>query len=148
MNRRNRREWIGIVAGLAIFLIVAAQGALFHQPKGNLQLTSAAFADGKPIPSQHTCDGKNISPPLQWTGVPAETKSFVLIVDDPDAPAGVWVHWVIYDLPSTVTTLAENIPKSEPVGGNGQQGVNDFKQPGYGGPCPPPGKPHRYVFKL
>jgi Raf kinase inhibitor-like YbhB/YbcL family protein len=147
-NRRSWRRWIHPVAGFAIFLIVAAHGALFHQPKSNLQLTSSAFTDGKPIPSQFSCEGKNISPPLQWTGAPAETKSFVLIVDDPDAPAGVWTHWVIYDLPSTLTTLAEDVPKSQPVGGDGKQGINDFKQSGYGGPCPPPGKAHRYLFRL
>src|SRR6476469_10027014 len=108
-NRRLR--WIHPAAGIAIFFILAAHGALVRQPKSNLQLTSSAFTEGKPISPQFSCDGKNISPPLQWTGAPAETKSFVLIVDDPDAPAGVWAHWVIYDLPSTVTTLAEDIPK-------------------------------------
>src|SRR5262245_61331495 len=152
MNARaqsqKRPEWIHLTAGIVIFLIVAAHGALFHQPKGNLQLTSTAFTDGKPIPAQFACDGKNISPPLQWTGAPAETKTFVLIADDPDAPGGVWAHWVVYDLPSTVTTLAEGVPQSQPVGGDGKQGVNDFKKPGYGGPCPPPGKAHRYMFKL
>jgi Raf kinase inhibitor-like YbhB/YbcL family protein len=112
----------------------------------SMKITSTAFADGRPIPVQYTCDGLNISPPLQWTNAPTNTKSFALIADDPDAPGGTWVHWVIYDLPPDVNALAENAAKSPPD--NARQGVNDFKQIGYGGPCPPPGKPHHYHFKI
>lgn len=104
-------------------------------------LISSAFLAGAPIPVEHTCDGKNAPPPLTWAGVPAGTRSFALIVDDPDAPAGTWVHWVLFNLPADATAL----PQSQ---SSGVQGKNDFGKTGYGGPCPPPGKPHRYFFKL
>jgi Raf kinase inhibitor-like YbhB/YbcL family protein len=113
-----------------------------------MQLTSTAFAEGAPIPAKYTCDGKNISPPLKWSGVPAGAKALVFIADDPDAPFGTWVHWVLYDLPATVSELTEDVAKSQYVGGVAKQGLNDFQHLGYGGPCPPHGKPHRYFFKL
>jgi Raf kinase inhibitor-like YbhB/YbcL family protein len=114
----------------------------------NLQITSTAFAGGQPIPVKYTCQGSDVSPPLRWSGTPANTKSFALIVDDPDAPMGTWVHWVVYDLPADSTGLAEDTPKSQFLPGNAKQGLNDFKRLGYGGPCPPPGKAHRYAFTL
>ena len=114
----------------------------------NLQITSTAFAEGQPIPDQFTCAGQDVSPPLQWTGAPAGTKSFAFIADDPDAPMGTWVHWVIYNLPPTMTSLAENTPPSPELPDGSKQGVNDFGNIGYGGPCPPPGKPHRYFHKI
>ena len=114
----------------------------------SIQITSAAFADGQTIPAKYTCDGSDISPPLQWTNAPASAKSFALIADDPDAPVGTWVHWVIYDLPAGTSLLPEDVAKSQYATGNAKQGINDFKRLGYGGPCPPPGKPHRYFFKL
>jgi len=113
-----------------------------------MQLTSSAFKTSTAIPKQFTCEGKNVSPPLTWTGTPTNVKSFALIADDPDAPSGTWVHWVVYDLPATTTELPEDTPKSQLIPGNAKQGITDFKQVGYGGPCPPPGKPHRYFFKL
>ena len=113
-----------------------------------MQLTSTAFTEGAAIPAKHTCDAKNVSPPLKWSGVPAGTRSLALIVDDPDAPGGTWVHWVLYDLPATASELAEDAPKSQYVAGGAKQGLNDFRHLGYGGPCPPPGKAHRYFFKL
>ena len=112
-------------------------------------LTSAAFRDGAGIPVKYTCDGVDVSPPLSWSGAPAGTGGFALIVDDPDAPAGTWVHWVLYNLPATVFELPENIAKVESLDLDGaRQGRNDFRRPGYGGPCPPPGPAHRYFFKL
>src|SRR5438034_9004555 len=94
-------------------------------------------------------DALPISPPLSWSGAPAGTRSFALIVDDPDAPAGSWVHWVLYNLPADVSELPENIAKVESLDLDGaRQGRNDFRRPGYGGPCPPPGPAHRYFFKL
>ena len=112
-------------------------------------LTSAAFQDGAGIPVKYTCDGVDVSPPLSWSGAPAGTGSFALIVDDPDAPAGTWVHWVLYNLPAAVSELPENIAKVESLDLDGaRQGRNDFRRPGYGGPCPPPGPAHRYLFKL
>jgi Raf kinase inhibitor-like YbhB/YbcL family protein len=116
--------------------------------KERMQLTSSAFTEGGPIPAKHTCDDKNVSPPLKWSGVPTGTKSLALIADDPDAPSGMWVHWVLYDLPATATELAEDVPKSQYVAAGAKQGLNDFRHLGYGGPCPPPGKAHRYYFKL
>ncbi len=113
-----------------------------------IQLTSSAFQDGKPIPSKYTCDGEDVSPPLTWTNVPPETKGLALISDDPDAPVGTWVHWVLYDLPPTTAGLSEAVPKSPELANGAKQGMNDFRRIGYGGPCPPPGKPHRYYFKL
>jgi len=114
----------------------------------SIQLASSAFAEGQPIPKKHTCDDRDASPPLKWSGAPANTKSFALIADDPDAPVGTWVHWVLYDLPASTGELAENIEKSQYLPGGGKQGLNDFRRLGYGGPCPPPGKAHRYFFKL
>lgn len=113
-----------------------------------LQLTSKAFHDGQPIPKKYTCSGQDVSPELAWTGAPAETKSMALIVDDPDAPAGVWVHWVIYDLPTGTRELPEGMPKDRELGDGARQGKNDFGKIGYGGPCPPSGPAHRYFFKL
>src|SRR6266403_2623490 len=112
-------------------------------------LTSTAFTDGAAIPVKHTCDGVDVSPPLAWSGAPAGTRSFALIADDPDAPAGSWVHWVVYNLPAAVSELPENVAKVEALDlGGARQGRNDFRRPGYGGPCPPPGPAHRYFFKL
>ena len=114
----------------------------------NIQITSTAFADGQPIPAKYTCDGKDVSPPLQWTNTPPNTKSFALIADDPDAPMGTWVHWVAYNLSPSTGALPEGVEKSQFITGNAMQGLNDFHRLGYGGPCPPSGKPHRYFFKI
>jgi Raf kinase inhibitor-like YbhB/YbcL family protein len=113
-----------------------------------LTLSSSAFKPGGEIPRQYTCEGADQSPALTWSGAPAGTKSFALIADDPDAPVGTWVHWVVYDLPGDATELPQGVPPKDTVTGDGKQGVNDFRKVGYGGPCPPPGKPHRYFFKL
>src|SRR3989441_6172810 len=114
-----------------------------------LILTSAAFKAGPPTPGKYTCDGVDVSPPLTWSDAPAGTRSFALIADDPDAPGGTWVHWVLYNLPADVSELPENIAKVESLDlGGARQGRNDFRRPGYGGPCPPPGPAHRYLFKL
>lgn len=114
----------------------------------SIDVTSTAFSKGQPIPEKYTCQGRDISPPLRWTNVPPNTRSFALITDDPDAPSGTWVHWVLYDVPAAVNELPENVARSQYVSGNARQGLNDFKHLGYGGPCPPPGKAHRYFFKL
>jgi Raf kinase inhibitor-like YbhB/YbcL family protein len=109
---------------------------------------TTAFQPGGDIPKKYTCEGQDVSPPLSWTEPPAGTQSFALIADDPDAPVGNWVHWVAYDLPSSARQLPEGVPKAEELPGGGRQGANDFRRIGYGGPCPPPGNPHRYYFKL
>jgi Raf kinase inhibitor-like YbhB/YbcL family protein len=111
------------------------------------KLTSTAFKEGQPIPRQHTCDGVNVSPALEWSGAPPTAKTFAIICDDPDAPAGTWVHWVLYNLPVDRIGLVENVPATEKIPGDGRQGTNDFQKIGYGGPCPPSGT-HHYFFKL
>lgn len=113
-----------------------------------MELKSSAFTEGANIPRKHTCDAEDISPLLRWDNAPAGTKAFVLIADDPDAPVGTWVHWVIYDLPPETKELAEGTAKTETLEHGTKQGMNDFRRVGYGGPCPPSGSPHRYFFKL
>ena len=113
-----------------------------------IRLTSSAFSEGAPIPEKYTCDGRDISPPLKWSAVPQGTRSFALICDDPDAPVGTWVHWVLYGLPGSVGELPEGLPPAETLPNGAKQGLNDFKRIGYGGPCPPGKSPHRYFFKL
>jgi hypothetical protein len=113
-----------------------------------LELKSPDFSSGGIIPKQFTCDGADMSPALEWNDPPAATKSFALVADDPDAPVGTWVHWVLFNLPASARSLAQNIPKKEQMVDGSFQGRNDFGKIGYGGPCPPPGKPHRYFFKL
>jgi len=113
-----------------------------------MRLTSPAFQNGATIPRRFTCDGENVSPPLQWSGAPAETRSFVVLCDDPDAPAGVWRHWAAYDIPSASVELAENVD-ARAAGHGFKEAVNDFHRFGYGGPCPPHGHGvHHYQFRL
>lgn len=112
-----------------------------------VKITSPAFAAGEMIPSRYTCDAENVSPPLEWTGVPPGAETLALIVDDPDAPMGTWVHWVVFDLPGVTTGLPEGVPAQPAIKGGGVQGVTSFRTVGYGGPCPPSGT-HRYYFRL
>ena len=128
----------------------ATQAPEANKPKEErmeLKLESAAFKEGQAIPKQFTCDGVNISPPLEWSGVPKSAKTLAIICDDPDAPSGTFVHWVLYNLPSADMGLIENAPATEKLAGGGMQGKNDFGKTGYGGPCPPSGA-HRYFYKL
>ena len=111
-------------------------------------LTSPAFASGATIPKPYTCEGSDISPALSWSGHPAQTTSFALIVDDPDAPVGTWVHWVMWNIPSNTHLLTENVAKRDRLESGAMQGRNDFRKVGYNGPCPPPGNTHRYFFRL
>jgi Raf kinase inhibitor-like YbhB/YbcL family protein len=147
--KRSRSIWIFVVLSL-LFGVPAllAQGA---DAAMTLMLTSPAYDAGVPMPSTYTCEGKDISPPLAWTGVPPATKSLALIVDDPDAPdpkapRRVWVHWVLYNIPADAAGLAENADASGLPKGT-VRGVNDFKKAAYNGPCPPIGR-HRYFHKL
>ncbi len=113
-----------------------------------LSLTSPAFNHEGDIPNKHTCEGADVSPALSWSAPPAGTRTFSLIMDDPDAPAGTWVHWVLFDLPAQTRALPEGVPKTNELEDGSRQGRNDFSRPGYGGPCPPRGAAHRYFFKL
>ena len=112
-----------------------------------MKIISPAFDPGKSIPTQYTCDGANISVPLKWHDVTGETKSLALIMDDPDAPMGTWVHWVVYNIPPSMSGFSENQPKTENLPDSSKQGINSSHKTGYGGPCPPSGI-HRYFFKL
>jgi len=110
-------------------------------------LKSTAFAAGGMIPGLYTCQGRDISPPLSWTGAPSGTRSFALICDDPDAPMGTWVHWVYFNIPASVSSLPQAVPKTQKPSPGGVHGRSSFKDLGYGGPCPPWGT-HRYFFRL
>jgi len=112
------------------------------------ELTGKAFSNGSPIPKEYTCDGKDLSPELTWKDPPAGTRSFALICDDPDAPVGTWVHWVLWGIGAEVRSLPEGLGKKVSLSEGYREGITDFGGTGYGGPCPPRGKPHRYFFKL
>lgn len=143
---------------LIVFLMSPAYSAGGNMPPNangengaetmSFELKSTAFEANKTIPQKHSCEGSDVSPALEWGEVPSGTATLALIADDPDAPAGTWVHWVIYDLPASLKGLKEGIPAVETLDNGAKQGVNDFRRVGYGGPCPPPGNPHRYFFKL
>jgi Raf kinase inhibitor-like YbhB/YbcL family protein len=144
-----KRQAGWIVIGGMILLCLGFYGHALSAPKGGItmKIFSSAFKDGQRIPSKYTCDGQDVSPPLEWESVPDGTESFSLICDDPDAPRGTWVHWVVYEIPPNMKNLAENVrPEREPGSGI-RQGKNDWPKIGYGGPCPPSGT-HRYYFKL
>ena len=111
-------------------------------------LQSPDFANGANIPRSFTCEGEDRSPALEWSEAPPGTKTFALIADDPDAPVGTWVHWVIYNIPASARSLPAGVEKKELLADGSHQGRNDFRKTGYNGPCPPPGIPHRYFFKL
>lgn len=135
---------------LAILLLCGSttEGPLTGGNAMTLSLKSTAFAQEGDIPSKHTCTGEDVSPALSWSDPPAATQSFSLIMDDPDAPAGTWVHWVLYNLPAQTRELPEGVAKVAELKDGSRQGRNDFSRPGYGGPCPPRGAAHRYYFKL
>jgi Raf kinase inhibitor-like YbhB/YbcL family protein len=130
---------------------MAALTALIHGQDGKagqLHVTSPAFTEGQPIPSKYTCEGQDVSPPLRWDNAPSAAKAFALICEDPDAPAGTWVHWVLYNLPASAASLQEGMSKSAALADGSRQGLNDFRKTGYNGPCPPAGAAHRYYFNV
>lgn len=112
------------------------------------ELKSSAFSAGQSIPIQFTCDGEHISPPLVWSGAPLQTATFTLIVDDPDAPRGIFTHWVLFNIPGDVNHLDQHVPQKHHLANGVVQGNNDFGSPGYGAPCPPKGNAHCYRFTL
>ena len=145
------RNKVALLTSFVLCISLWPSGKLFAQEKGgtmSLQISSDAFSAGETIPKKFTCDGPDVSPQLKWNDPPANTQGFALIMDDPDAPAGTWVHWVLYDLAANARELPEGVAKQEQLSSGARQGRNDFGKIGYGGPCPPPGKPHRYFFKL
>ena len=143
------RKGIYLSILLTFFFTFECMDQTFARAKGGdvMNLTSSAFQNGGMIPGKYTCDGVNVSPPLEWDAVPEGTKSLALICDDPDAPMGTWVHWVYYDMPPGTAGLQENVAPQEQTANKGKQGINDFRKIGYGGPCPPRGT-HRYYFKI
>lgn len=118
-----------------------------NQDKPEIKLTSTAFKEGESIPRAYTCDGVNVSPSLEWSGIPKTARTLAIVADDPDAPGGTWVHWVLYNLPADNIGLVENVPATEALKAGGFQGKSDFGKIGYGGPCPPTGT-HRYFFRI
>jgi Raf kinase inhibitor-like YbhB/YbcL family protein len=149
--KTNWPAWLLVAITAAGWLGGNLRGAGPHSAQkedATMKFTSTAFLNGQPIPVKYTCDGLDVSPPLRWSEAPAGTVSFALICDDPDAPGGTWVHWVVYGLPMTTGDLPEMTAPTDTLPDGAKQGVNDFRRVGYGGPCPPPGRPHRYFFKL
>lgn len=161
---KAKRVWSALaLAGVAPLFVAGGAQAILRCPRNGpffsspspeagamaLAISSGSFANGGNIPKKFTCDGADVSPELSWTNPPAGAESFALIADDPDAPVGTWTHWVIFDLPPTTRSLPEGVSKMmDKLPDGGSQGLNDFGKIGYGGPCPPPGKVHRYFFKL
>src|SRR5579884_994622 len=137
------------ISKLIVFLIFFTGGCMkAQQTNGNsdtltmastMTVRSTAFQNDSAIPQRYTCQGENISPALAWSDAPKGTKSFALVVEDPDAPSGTFIHWVVYDLPAGAQQLRENVSKTDDLSGGGRQGRNDFRRVGYGGPCPPAG---------
>jgi Raf kinase inhibitor-like YbhB/YbcL family protein len=119
-----------------------------EEEKMALTLSSPVFQEGERIPTKYTCEGDDLSPALTWAEPPKETQSFALIMDDPDAPGGTFTHWVLFNLPANDRELPEAVPTQGQLPNGALQGKNDFGRLGYGGPCPPPGRPHRYQFAL
>jgi Raf kinase inhibitor-like YbhB/YbcL family protein len=113
-----------------------------------MKIVSPAFAEGTPVPVEHTCEGSGSSPGLAWSEIPVDTRSFALVCDDPDAPRGTWVHWVLFNLPADAVELAPAVPPAPELPSGARQGINDSGNVGYGGPCPPRGRRHRYFFRL
>ncbi len=155
------RKWITILLPVVLSALVASgcrsgrsaapptepAPAAAAKQAASFTLTSTVFAQGESIPVRYTCDGEDISPPLQWDDLPEGTQSLALIMDDPDAPAGTWVHWVLYNIPADKRALSEGIPADRELPDGSRHGQNSWGRPGYGGPCPPSGT-HRYFFKM
>jgi len=135
-----------ILAVLALAVPAEVRGQTRSSSKMELRTTS--FTAGGFIPKRFTCEAENVSPALAWSEPPRGTQSFALIEEDPDAPSGTFVHWVAYDLPAAYRSLPEALSGNDEMPGGGRQGTNDFAKTGYSGPCPPPGKPHRYFIRL
>jgi Raf kinase inhibitor-like YbhB/YbcL family protein len=139
-----------IILFILVFTFFPFGKTAFATNKEQFILKSPSFAEGSLIPKKFSCDGENISPELTWENLPEGTVNLVLICEDPDAPVGIWTHWILYNIPVTLNSLPENMDCQKELIAQDKilVGMNDFKKLGYGGPCPPPGKPHRYFFRL
>ncbi len=154
-KRSYGQRW-GISAALPILLgltVIFARrqvkaASADGQARSAFKISTTAFPPGGTIPKVYTCEGQDISPPLAWTAPPSGARTLVLMLLDPDAPGGIWTHWLVYNLPATARGLAANVPKEPKLPNGARQGRNDFGNLGFGGPCPPPGKPHHYIFHL
>jgi Raf kinase inhibitor-like YbhB/YbcL family protein len=151
----SRAGVVRLLLAIAILTLVCDAGtpgsvitAIPGEPAMTFALHTTVFPPGGDIPAKHTCSGADVSPPLSWSDPPANTQALALIMDDPDAPSGTFTHWVLYNLGAKEKELREGVPKTEQLPGGALQGRNGFGKIGYGGPCPPPGKPHRYFFRL
>lgn len=158
ISARHVAGWSSVLVAIAAASLVVAVCARSSSPTSLMgrngdapvafTISSNSFSNGGDIAKKFTCDAADVSPQLAWSEPPAATKSLALLVDDPDAPVGNWTHWVMWNVPPQVRQLAEGVSKIAQLPDGSQQGLNDFRKPGYNGPCPPPGKPHRYYFKL
>jgi Raf kinase inhibitor-like YbhB/YbcL family protein len=148
-NGVTMKKILCFLVSLTFFFVYFGLDESGAQGKGgnNMEIKSSAFKSGARIPAKHTCDGVDVSPSLEWSKLPVGTKNLALICDDPDAPMGTWVHWVIYDIPGSSAGLQEKLPPLKELANGTKQGMNDFRAIGYGGPCPPSGE-HRYFFRL
>ncbi len=142
---RDMSLWL--IFGSFLCAVAACTAGAINAPS-TVKVSSGTFSEGAAIPARFTCKGQDISPALGWSNLPGGTKSIALICDDPDAPMGTWVHWVVYNLPASVDGLPESVPATPTTISGALQGTNSWGKIGYGGPCPPPGKPHRYFFKV
>jgi hypothetical protein len=133
---------------LVLMALLAPAGVSAQTASSKIELRTTSFTPGGFIPKRFTCEAADASPALSWTDPPPGTRSFALIEDDPDAPSGTFVHWLVYDLPAASRRLPEALSGSGHIPGGGRQGTNDFSKTGYNGPCPPRGKPHRYFIRL
>ena len=148
MNRAPVRCFVlPFACALVLPLLHAQAGAARGKPM-NFKISTSSFLVEGTIPKKFTCDAQDISPELSWSGASENTRSFALIADDPDAPAGTWTHWIAWNIPASAHELKEGVAKELQFSDGMRQGQNDFRKIGYNGPCPPPGKPHRYYFKL
>jgi len=133
---------------ILVMLTLAAPVKVGGQQASKIELKTTSFTSGGFIPKRFTCEAADVSPALTWTEPPAGTQSFAIIEDDPDAPSGTFVHWLVYNLPADYRLLTEGQSRNDQMPGGGRQGTNDFSRTGYNGPCPPPGRPHRYFIRL
>src|SRR5215472_8356900 len=139
----NRPNIYRVLIALTFILL-----AYPHAAQAQMNLTSSAIAPGSAIADDYACAGADRSPALTWNHAPQATKTFALVVEDPDAPGGTFIHWVAYNIPASATSLPAGVSQSEEISGGGKNGINSFNHVGYNGPCPPPGKTHHYRFRL